>query len=132
VRDERDNLHGISLDASGNRVSQSALDQAVQTINKFCGQVEAELANFLTQSSDSTINVVVQLKGKVASVQNERSNEQDDAKLNTIRSLNAAIQQPIVNQLKTKNRQVIYQSAYGPVVVAAPPRKSKILQLVMM
>jgi len=67
----------------------------------FCGQVEAELANFLTQSSDSTINVVV--RGKVASVRgNERSNEQDDAKLNTIRSLNAAIQQPIVNQLKTK------------------------------
>jgi hypothetical protein len=123
VRDDRDNLHGVSLDASGNRISQSALDQAVQTINNrgFVGKVEAELANFLTQSSDSTINVVVQLKGaKVASVRgNERSNEQDDAKLNTIRSLNAAIQQPIVNQLKTKNRQVIYQSAYGPVVVAA-------------
>jgi len=56
---------------------------------------------------------------------NERSNEQDDAKLNTIRSLNAAIQQPIVNQLKTKPAVIYHQSAYGPVVVAAVPEEIK-------
>jgi len=50
--------------------------QAIESVSQRCklfrqstiGFVgkEAELANFLTQSSDSTINVVVQLKGAKA------------------------------------------------------------------
>lgn len=123
IRDAHDKLYGISLDASGNRISQEGLERAVQTLDErgFIGKVEGELANLLTQSSDFTINVVIHLKG--ATSPSDRASKQtlehDDANLNTIRSRMTAIQQPIVNQLKTSNRQIIYQGAYAPVVTAA-------------
>lgn len=123
VRDTQGKLHGISLDASGNRLSQEALRQAVQTIENqgFVGKVEAELANLLTQRSNFTINVVVYLKGAtIPSVRgSEQTREQDDVNLNTIRFQNAAIQQRVVNHLKSNNLRVLYQAAYASVVAAA-------------
>lgn len=123
VKDTQGRLYGVSLDASGIRVSKEVLNQAIQAIDNrnFVGKVEAELANLLTQTTNSTINVVIHLKGAMvapapASV---LTYEQDTAKLNDIKSHNTATTQPVVNQLKTKNQRVIYQSAYAPVVAAA-------------
>jgi hypothetical protein len=60
LTDARGKIYGVSLDSAGNPVSQEVLRQAVQTIaNKgFVGKLESELANRLSQESNSPINVV--------------------------------------------------------------------------
>jgi len=61
----------------------------------FCGQVEAELANFLTQKLGFHYQCSCSIeRSKVASVRgNERSNEQMTSSILWV--LNAAIQQPV-------------------------------------
>lgn len=124
VIDPQGQIYGVSLDASGNPVSEAALRQAALVIDNkgfVGGKVEAELANLLTQRSNNPIHVVVQLKGQTVTPirSSGQTRAQVNSNLNTIRTQNTAIEQPIVNQLKTHNQQVLYQSPYASIVVAA-------------
>jgi len=122
LTDARGKIYGVSLDRAGNPVSQEGLRQAVQTIaNKgFVGKLESELANRLSQESNSPINVVFSLKGTPAAPLrgNVQNRDQYEANLQSVKGRNAEIQRPIVNQLRENGQRVIYQSAYAPMVVA--------------
>lgn len=124
VIDAQGKIYNVYLDASGNSVSEAALRQAVQVIDNkgfMGGKVEPELANLINQRSNNPIPVVFQLQGPtVPPIRTSgQTRAQADTNLNTIRSRNAAIEQPVVNYLKTHNQQVLYQSPYASIVVAA-------------
>jgi len=123
ARDNQGKIYGVSLDTSGNIVSQEALGRAMEAIDNqgFVGKLETELANLVNQRSNSPINVVFWLKGTAAAPfrGNVETQAQYEANLETIKARNTQIQQPVVNQLKANNQQIIYQSPYAPVLVTS-------------
>jgi subtilisin family serine protease len=123
LTDAQGKIYGVSLDSSGNPVTQEALARAVQAIDNkgFVGKLEAELANRLTQRSDKPINVIIFLKESAAAPSrgNVQSRTQYQANLNTLKTQNAEIQRAVVNQLKANGQRVLHQSAYAPVVAAS-------------
>lgn len=120
LTDAEGKIYGTSLDTAGNSVSQEALGQAIQAFNNkgFVGKLEAELANKLTQSN-SPIKVIFWLKEEAVAPSRGKTVTERQANLNTLKSRYAAIQQPLVDQLKANNQEVIYQSLYAPIVGAA-------------
>jgi hypothetical protein len=68
LTDAQGKIYGVSLDSSGNPVTQEALARAVQAIDNkgFVGKLEAELANRLAQRSNQPINVIISLKRTTA------------------------------------------------------------------
>ena len=123
LTDAQGKIYGVSLDRSGNIVTQDALDKAVQAIDNkgFVGKLEADLAKRLSQRADSPINVIIFLKDSAAAPLrgNVKSRTQQQANLNTLRTRNAEIQRAVVNQLKANGQRVLHQSAYAPVVAAS-------------
>ena len=123
LTDAQGKIYGVSLDRSGNIVTQNALDKAVQAIDNkgFVGKLEADLAKRLSQRADSPINVIIFLKDSAAAPLrgNVKSRTQQQANLNTLRTRNAEIQRAVVNQLKANGQRVLHQSAYAPVVAAS-------------
>ncbi|RUS95604.1 hypothetical protein DSM106972_089600 [Dulcicalothrix desertica PCC 7102] len=99
-----------SLNPDGSKTSEEALNQAIQAINNtgFVGKLEAELANRINQGNNKPINVVIWLKNK---------NTQGLGNFNI--PSGAFLQEPLINLLKENNQQIILQSSYAPVVVAA-------------
>ncbi|WP_292780810.1 MULTISPECIES: hypothetical protein [unclassified Nostoc] len=118
--DTQGNIYGVSLDAAGNQISQEVLEQAIQAINNkgFVGKLETELANRISQGSNSPIRVIFHLKEETVQPYRGSNRTEHQNHLNTLKSHYEAIQQPLVNQLKESNQRVIYQSLYTPIVVA--------------
>ncbi|GJD23917.1 hypothetical protein RIVM261_088730 [Rivularia sp. IAM M-261] len=108
--DTQNNIYGISLNPDGSKTSEEALNQAIQAINNtgFVGKLEAELANRINQGNNKPINVVIWLKNR------------DIQRLSNLNIPSGAfLQEPLINLLKENNQQIILQSSYAPVVVAA-------------
>jgi hypothetical protein len=121
--DAQGKIYGVSLDSSGNPVTQEALARAVQSLNNrgFVGKLEAELANRLAQRSDQPINLIISLKRMTAAPSRSatQTRTQYEANLRTVKNQNTAIQRSVVNQLNSSGQRVLYQSAYAPMVVAS-------------
>lgn len=118
--DTQGNIYGVSLDAAGNQVGQEVLEEAIQAINNknFVGKLEAELANRIDQGSNSPIRVVFDLKGETVEPYRGANRTERQNHFNTLKSYYGEIQQPLIDQLKESNQQIIYQSLYTSMVVA--------------
>jgi subtilisin family serine protease len=123
LMDAQGKIYGVSLDSSGNPVTQDALARVVQSLNNrgFVGKLEAELANRLAQRSNQPINVIISLKRTAAAPSRSatQTRTQYEANLRTVKNQNTAIQRSVVNQLKVSGQRVLYQSTYAPMVVAS-------------
>lgn len=105
-------IHGVNLDALGNPVSNEDVKRAIQEFNNrgFVGKLEAELADLLTRAApDRPINVAIWLEGPMLRPVRSMgvTREEDEANLQTVRAQIAAIQAPVVNQLRAMGQRII-------------------------
>jgi hypothetical protein len=124
--DPEGKIHEVNLDALGNPVSREEVERAVQELNhrSFVGKLEAELADLVARHANRPINVVFWLKGMTPRpLRSDRMTPaEDEADRQAIRAQTAAIERPLVNQLRGMGQRVIYQAHYAPaVVVRATP-----------
>lgn len=124
LRDAEGKIHRVNLDALGNPVTNEEVERAIQEFNNrgFVGKLEAELADLLTRADpDRPIRVGFWLKGTMPRPVRSMgvTREEDEANVQTVRAQIAAIQTPVVNQLRAMGQRVIYQAQSAPVVVAA-------------
>ncbi len=120
LRDSQGNIYGISLDTAGNPVPPETLAQIIQAIENrgFVGKLEAELANLISQGSNTPIKVIFWLKEEAVTPFRGKTPAERQAYLQNLRTRRTQLQQPLVNQLDASGQQVLYQSAYAPVVGA--------------
>lgn len=120
VIDSQGNIYGVSLDGAGNKISPEKLKQAVDAINNkgFVGKLEEELATLIAQYSNSPIKVIFYLNSEMIPPYQGSSRTEHQAHLNKLKDRYAEIQKPIVDELKKRGQQTLYQSLYAPLVVA--------------
>lgn len=124
VADPQGNVHGVTLDASGNRVSDTAVERALAEVDErgFVGKLEKELAEALATRDGQPLNVVYWLADDATDLPIREETETEsarEARFAAIRAHVAAVQQPVLARLAETGHQVIYQAEYAPVVVAS-------------
>jgi subtilisin family serine protease len=120
--DPEDTIHGVDLDATGTPVTGEAVERAVQQMDEhgFVGKLETELADRAAKGEPGPIRVVYSLQGAPADPLrgDDVTSEAYEARVAAIRAQVAAIQQPLVDQIRASGQQVVYRAEHAPFVVA--------------